>query len=330
VPITQKFVAKRPYYYLVTFATFATPKKLATPSISHAYCITDFSCDETRWIKAREACRYIIFGRETCPSTGRKHLQGYVYLTRKGRSSAVRKLFPGANVLVANGSPQDNRTYCSKDGNFVEWGVIPVQGRRTDMETLVDNIKSGASIAEIADAQPGMAIRYLGNIQKLRLHYLPVRRTKTHVTWLYGPTGTGKSHRAHLEAGADAYHKSSGKWWSGYDGQLHVVLDDFRKGWFPFADLLRLLDKYPYQVEIKGGEVQFLAERIWITCHKSPQELYGVVSFNGEDHEREDLGQLLRRVDVLIHMDVPYAGPDDSVVQQSVCPGTDSQEGIYP
>uniref|UniRef100_UPI0040488E22 hypothetical protein n=1 Tax=Shewanella sp. TaxID=50422 RepID=UPI0040488E22 len=55
-----------------------------------------------------------------------------------------------------------------------------------------------------------------------------------------------------------------------------------------FHVLLRLLDRYPYQVETKGGSRQLLAETMIITCPFMPEEMY-----NG----REDIKQLLRRID---------------------------------
>lgn len=36
-------------------------------------------------------CKYAIFGNETCPTTGRHHLQGYVMFKTRIRFSALRK-----------------------------------------------------------------------------------------------------------------------------------------------------------------------------------------------------------------------------------------------
>lgn len=93
-------------------------------------------------------------------------------------------------------------------------------------------------------------------------------------TVFWGPTGTGKSHRAWAEAGLQAYSKDPlTKWWDGYRHQEHVIIDEFR-GVINISHLLRWLDKYPVSVETKGGQAALLARRIWITSNLHPNEWY--------------------------------------------------------
>lgn len=88
-----------------------------------------------------------------------------------------------------------------------------------------------------------------------------------HVFW--GKTGTGKSRRAWEEAGEDAYTKDpNSKFWCGYTGQESVVIDEFR-GKIDISHLLRWLDRYPVNVEIKGSSVPLMAKTIWITSNVS-------------------------------------------------------------
>ena len=46
------------------------------------------------------------------------------------------------------------------------------------------------------------------------------------------------------------------KWWDNY-AQEDVVIIDESYGWLPYCEMLRLLDRYPCQVETKGGSVNF-------------------------------------------------------------------------
>jgi len=93
-----------------------------------------------------------------------------------------------------------------------------------------------------------------------------------HVFW--GPTGTGKSRRAWDEATLDAYPKDPRtKFWDGYNGQRNVVIDEFRGG-IDISHLLRWLDRYPVNVEIKGSSVCLKAEEMWITSNLSPESWY--------------------------------------------------------
>jgi len=90
---------------------------------------------------------------------------------------------------------------------------------------------------------------------------------------IQGPTGTGKSKHC-IDEYPGAYWKSRDSWWDGYEAQETVILDEFY-GWLPYDTLLRLCDRYPMSVEVKGGKTQFLAKTIVITTNKVPSKWYG-------------------------------------------------------
>lgn len=95
-----------------------------------------------------------------------------------------------------------------------------------------------------------------------------------HVSVFWGPTGTGKSRRAWEEAGLDAYCKDPrSKFWCGYQGEDHVIFDEFRGG-IDIAHLLRWFDRYPVRVEIKGSSVPLVASKVWITSNLPPCAWY--------------------------------------------------------
>jgi hypothetical protein len=90
----------------------------------------------------------------------------------------------------------------------------------------------------------------------------------------WGPTGTGKSRRSWDEAGLDAYPKDPRtKFWDGYRGHKHVVMDEFR-GAIDIGHILRWFDRYPTIVEVKGSSTVLKAEKIWITSNLNPLEWY--------------------------------------------------------
>ena len=72
----------------------------------------------------------------------------------------------------------------------------------------------------------------------------------------------------------DAYYKSPGKWWCGYQGEDTVVLDDYRADWCTYGVLLRWADRYPCLIETKGGTIPLLCKLIIITTCKTPQETF--------------------------------------------------------
>jgi len=58
-------------------------------------------------------------------------------------------------------------------------------------------------------------------------------------------------------------------WWDGYEQQEAIIIDDFDGKW-PYRDLLRLLDRYPYQGQFKGGYFKVNSPYIYITCEFAP------------------------------------------------------------
>nr|WQA30148.1 MAG: rep protein [Cressdnaviricota sp.] len=91
-------------------------------------------------------------------------------------------------------------------------------------------------------------------------------------------------------------------WFDGYTGQKRVIFDDFRPWWCEFSWLLRLLDRYPIQVPVKGGFVNFIPEELIITTNKNPEESFGIYRSN------EDLQQLRRRLNRVVHF-AKLSGP---------------------
>lgn len=62
-----------------------------------------------------------IIGNEICPTTGKKHLQCFLNLKRRKRTTEMWKLFPGSRCRPSYAGEDANFKYCSKDGNFIQW-----------------------------------------------------------------------------------------------------------------------------------------------------------------------------------------------------------------
>jgi len=106
----------------------------------------------------------------------------------------------------------------------------------------------------------------------------------------WGETRTGKSRRAWEEAGLDAYPKDpNSKFWDGYRGQEHVVIDEFR-GTISISHLLRWLDRYPLLVEVKGSSVVCKAKQVWITSNLHPKDWY--------QEDQATIDALLARIEI--------------------------------
>lgn len=223
------------------------------------------------------ACSYLIFGRERGES-GTPHLQGYVQLHARQRLRYLRvNLSITAHFECARGSPKQASDYCKKDGDFEEFGEISKgQGRRSDLEAVVQAIREGKNKRELAEEHPAAVLRYGKNIDQLRICQRPPTRVGPPVLQVFwGNTGLGKTRRVHEECPPEELWIHPGeKWFDGYDGHKYVLFDDFDGGWFKLGYLLKLLDRYTFQVPIKGGHVWWNPEFIYITSNIDPREWY--------------------------------------------------------
>lgn len=260
---------------------------------------------------------YLYVGKEICPESKREHYQGYVRFGNARALGGVTKLFihklklpsgrPGypGHWEACKGTEAQNVKYCAKEDDLViEFGESETdlapdkhQGKRNDIIAVRNMIIDGARMRDVVLHSAS----YQGiKIAETMLKYIePSRSWKPEVYWIYGPTGVFKTRYA-SEACADPWISGiDGKWFEGYDAHEDVIFDDFREDFCKFHILLRLLDRYPYRVEVKGASRQFLAKRIFITSCHPPES-----TFRGAPEE--DILQLGRRIDHVVYM--PTAG----------------------
>lgn len=114
-------------------------------------------------------CDYLIFGFET-GENGTPHIQGYIHFNQKKSFVVVRNLFfhQRAHLEAARGSPEQNIKYCSKDGDFYEFGDRPKPGKRTDLIKVKDLILKKTPMTKIADDYFTDYIRYHKGFERFR------------------------------------------------------------------------------------------------------------------------------------------------------------------
>lgn len=241
--------------------------------------------------KLEGLCTYFIYGKEVAPTTGTPHLQGYFQLKEKERITGLVKKLPGVHLVVAKGGFEANKDYCSKEGEVTEFGLPATSGKRKGLAEAAKDIKEGKKLSEVAEESPEVFAKFHRGLEALSSVLCKPRDFKTEVHWFWGPTGTGKSRECFALGGPDAYWKpATNKWWNGYEGQECVIIDDYRRDFCTFAELLRLFDRYPLSVETKGGTRTFRSRVIYITTPKDPESTW-------EGRTAEDLEQLLRRIE---------------------------------
>lgn len=267
------------------------------PTIQNKYwCFTlnNYTDDEEKTIQSID-CQYLIYGKEVGES-GTPHLQGYIEFSRKRGFGAVKRMFPGRTHLeVRRGTASEAAEYCRKsDVAPYEFGEISRgQGARTDLDALHTDLKNGKRLAEIRDDHFGNYLKYHKAISNYVLHNEQPRDFETEVRVYWGKTGTGKTRRA-FEEFPTAYFHPGGPWFDGYEGDECVIFDDFGGSEFKLTYLLKLLDRYPMRVPIKGGFVQWKPKTVIITSNHPPLDWY--------PHAKEEhRNALLRRLHQINH-----------------------------
>lgn len=238
--------------------------------------------------------KYCTIGKEIGKKCGTPHLQGFVHLTNKKRFNTIKTLVGNrAHIEAARGDDESNRGYTGKEDKnpFILGEPCPAkQGERTDIHEAVECLKKTKSMKALAEQYPVAFVKYHRGFEKILLAWNgneEQRHRAPKVSVFIGPSGTGKSRLAQWEADkisqqmmpeasyADrVYHKQRSElWWDGYKQQPCVILDDFY-GWIRWGDILQILDRFPYQVQSKGGQANFNSPFIWITSNKEIEEWY--------------------------------------------------------
>lgn len=238
---------------------------------------------------------YLIVGAEICPTTNKSHWQGFVVF-KESKTMSAAKIFLGktSHLEMMKGTHKQAADYCKKEKRFKEFGTFPRQGKRNDLEEVVQMVNDGTDILAIAEQCPMQMIKYGKGILALKAmadQRLAPEWRDVNVTVLWGPSGTGKTRTA-VESSPDYYIKDpSNKWFDGYVGQKTLILDEFMPECCPWATLLRWLDGYKLQVETKGGTTFAMWTTVYITSNIPPDKWY-----------KNDFAPLKRRITQIEHL----------------------------
>lgn len=273
---------------------------MPSPKKAYSFTLNNYSSEEYEQIcsKLESDAVYAIVGREIGES-GTPHLQGYVIFKRAFRFNTIKdRYLPRCHIEESKGDAHSNRTYCSKDGDFREYGTIPIkQSSRNELaQSFVSAMVSGRTgMVQWSSEQPGTW--YFSGHNLLRNYYSlqpAIVRPNISVRWYHGEPGVGKSRRAHEESPEAFVKEPRTKWWSGYALEKEVIIDDFGPSGIDINHLLRWFDRYKCYVESKGGMLPLVADKFIVTSNFSPSDVF---SFAGVVNPQ--LPALLRRIDVI-------------------------------
>ena len=250
---------------------------------------------------------YMIIGKETATTTGRKHFQGYMEFSKRKQAKTIdknfRKVFPlphSVHFESSRGTAEENIKYCSKEDTqpfvFGEVTGNNGQGSRTDLQGVYELVKKGATMEEVADNHFALFCQYHKGIQ-MAINMKQKRRDwPTQLIFLWGKTGTGKSmHAQELKPEAVIYTK--GDFFIGYSGTNEVVLfDDFDWNKMDYRMWLNICDRYPMVVNVKGGERNWCPKIIIFTSNDDPktwwQGIAPLASLEAIHRRMDDFGEI--------------------------------------
>jgi hypothetical protein len=244
------------------------------------FTCTDYELNGEFWVnwRLKEKPTYWICGLEKCPTTERYHYQMYFYFENPRSFESIRKKLSPRHVERAIGTGEQNRVYCSKEGQFIEEGNYPKQGERTDLGGIMELIKKGVSEKDIAESFPQQWFQYRKGMTAYRELITPKRMEPTRVEIYHGAPGTGKTREAYEKYPNIASISISGNvdnpFIGGYDGESEVLLDDFNPRTCSREFMLKLCDRYPLALNVKNGTIKCAIKVIVITTNEDAKLWY--------------------------------------------------------
>ena len=259
------------------------------------------------------------------------HTHIFIYRNSPFYPHQIDKLFPKKHRDICYGSAEENRAYVLKDGDkfkkqpdgsydytdsrgkkhqginfsdtFFETGQLPDepgQGYRSDIAEIYQQIYEGYSNSEIMFKNPGAA-EYIGKMDRIRQdiiedRYRNVWRTLS-VTYIWGPTGTGKTRGIMEEHGyGNVYRVTDYKHpFDRYASEPCLLLDEFRSS-LMVGDMLNYLDGYPISLPARYANRVACYETVYIVSNIDLKRQYPLV----QTEESATWKAFLRRIHKVI------------------------------
>lgn len=239
------------------------------------------------------------------------HTHLYVEFVNPTMIKTVQKRFYGAHIEVATwGTGEQNRAYVRKEGEqynkqtdghysyvdrngklhegvnyadtFEEYGEMSSGGRghgdRNDMRLLYAMIEDGLDNATILSSHPEY-LRDITTIDRVRQTILEKKYRSEFrildVTYIYGPTGCGKSRSVREQHGYEqCYNTSDYKHpFDGYRQQPVLIFDEFRSD-LRIGDMLQYLDGYPIELPARYANKQACYTTVYIISNLPLENQY--------------------------------------------------------
>lgn len=222
---------------------------------------------------------FLIYSKEKGAS-GTIHWQGYMRLKNPCTLNKLKQWNKRAHFSIVRGTEEQNINYISKaplEGPF-KFGEPEAPGKRTDIQRAIEEINDGLKMKQVAKNNPDVFVRYHKGLLTYASLTAPVQHIphdKFCVTYIWGPTGVGKTRFVYESVPAENLYTTigDGTWWDGYDGHNVVLFDEFI-GQVPLHMMLKYCDMYALSLPVKGAHVQKSYHTVYITSNLKPEMHY--------------------------------------------------------
>jgi len=270
-------------------------------------------------IKAK--CDYWVYGFEEAPTTGTPHMQCYIVWKDPKTAKQCHEIFPSRGhweKQSPNSSPLQAADYCKKEGKFEEFGELPIHGPAEGGKATKDKWAETRDLAkrgELDKIDPKLFVGHYKTLKLIKADYKQAPRDLTWTvppnTWIWGPTGTGKSFYARKTIiGDNAFYikNAANKWWDKYDGQDWVLIEDMDTSHAYQGYYMKIwADKYAFSVEVKNSGDLIRPGHIVVTSNYRIEDIFPDKSI----HEP------LKRRFMVIHRDQPWDADVNTVLMKN-------------
>lgn len=167
---------------------------------------------------AHKYCKYLIYGREKAPTTGTRHLQGYIHLLKRFTFNQMKNfLGDKISLYIAYKTDLANYRYCSKSGDFYYYETSlfgtqtessvnqNIRPKKLTTKERIDIAWDLAKNEKFNDIDKDLLLKHGKQLKAIKMEYYSNIEENLyydqgdknyfhcHNLWLWGETGTGKS-----------------------------------------------------------------------------------------------------------------------------------------
>lgn len=243
---------------------------------------------------------YMIYGRETAPTTGTPHIQGFCIFNHGVRRSTLEKKIPRAHWEEARETTRKNIEYCMKEDKspYIK-GSVPLERSKANLDAeaiMTSNPVNGNRILANNRQIEGMRLE-----KKMLLEISKDKLKKPKIVYIHGSSGSGKSYFALRRAIMDYGIEQVATIRFDRSGFAHcsnplakcLVFMEFRPSCIDAVTFLELTDGYGVHLNVKHGSIYIRPKCLYICSIMPPTEIY-----------KEEINrQFLRRITEIINKD---------------------------